>query len=170
MVEFVFLRCQKVVKFRQVFDDELMTFPQVLIGQLLAILFFKQLLIDDRLLQGVPWPSYSLTDVQTENMLTCSHNKKSDASCLKETSLDDRRLFDDCALLQDGFFSKVEDILAVSLHALVLLLGADNDLLELAETSTCGNEVTADNVLLHAFEGIALATDGSLFSSLGCMV
>ena len=73
-------------------------------------------------------------------------------------------------LLHHGLFSEVKDILAVSLHALVLLLGADNNLLELAETSTGRDEVTADNVLLHAFEGIALATDGSLFSSLGCMV
>ena len=63
--------------------------------------------------------------------------------------------------------SKVEHVLAVRLNTLVLLLGAHDNLIELTQTGTSGDKVTADNVLLHTLQAIYLATDGSLVEHLG---
>ena len=65
-------------------------------------------------------------------------------------------------IFKDGLFSKVEHVLAVSLHTLILFLGADNNLIELTQTSTGRDEVTADNVLLHTLEEVLLTAYGGL--------
>lgn len=55
----------------------------------------------------------------------------------------------------------------VCLNALVILLCQDYNLVELALTGTGRNEVTADNVLLHTLETVALAVDSSIIEDLG---
>ena len=46
--------------------------------------------------------------------------------------------------------NEVKDIALVGLHTLILLFAADDNLVELAQTSTSRYEVTRNNVLLHA--------------------
>lgn len=48
-----------------------------------------------------------------------------------------------------------------------VVLTADHNALVGAETCTCGDEVTADDVLLHALEIVDLAVDGSFVEDLG---
>ena len=50
---------------------------------------------------------------------------------------------------------------------LVLVGIADHDFVELAETGTGGDEVAADDVLLHALEVVRLAGDGGFVEDLG---
>ena len=45
--------------------------------------------------------------------------------------------------------NEVKDIALVGLHTLILLFAADDNLVELAQTSTSRYEVTRNNVLLH---------------------
>ena len=71
-------------------------------------------------------------------------------------------------LYADGFFlGEVEDVLLVGLHALVVFAASHDDLLELAQTGSGGDEVTADDVLLHALEVVHLALDGGFVEHLG---
>lgn len=49
-------------------------------------------------------------------------------------------------------------------------LAADDNLLELAQTCTCRDEVAADYVLLHTFECVALAADSCFVEYLGCLL
>ena len=63
--------------------------------------------------------------------------------------------------------SVVKNILLVGLDALVVLARANDNLVKLAQTSTGRNTVTADNVLLHAFQTVLLATNSGLVEYLG---
>ena len=56
---------------------------------------------------------------------------------------------------------------AVGLSTLVVLERAYDNLVELALTCTGRDEVTADDVLLHTLETVALAVDGSIVEHLG---
>lgn len=58
--------------------------------------------------------------------------------------------------------SVVEHVLFVSLHALVVFLGAYDELIPSAHAGTSQDEVTADHVLLHTLEVIDLTADSSL--------
>ena len=69
-------------------------------------------------------------------------------------------------LVHDWRICIVEYILSVSLHALVLFLRTNNKFLPLAETGTCWNQVTADNILLHSLKVIYLTTNSSLVQDL----
>ena len=46
----------------------------------------------------------------------------------------------------------------------------NHQLAELAQTSTCRDKVTADNVLLHTLQIIDLALDSRLVEHLGCLL
>ena len=48
-----------------------------------------------------------------------------------------------------------------------VVLAADDKALVFAEAGTGGNEVTADNVLLHALEQVGLALDSGFVEDLG---
>ena len=64
----------------------------------------------------------------------------------------------------------VDNVLAVGLHTVVILLRADNDFVELAKTRTGRDEVSADNVLLHTLEIVYLATYSRFVEHLGCLL
>ena len=65
------------------------------------------------------------------------------------------------------FSSEVGHILAIGLHALVVLFGQNNELAVLTRTGSGRNQVTADDVLLHALKVVALTSDGSFVEHLG---
>ena len=48
-----------------------------------------------------------------------------------------------------------------------VVLAADYDAFVRAETGTCGDKVTADDVFLHAYEVVDLAVDGSFVEHFG---
>ena len=52
----------------------------------------------------------------------------------------------------------------------VVLLAADNNILELFLTGTCRNEVTADDILLKTLEIIHTSADSGFAEDLGCLL
>ena len=70
-------------------------------------------------------------------------------------------------LLHNGLLVEIDDVLLVGLHALVVLARADNEFVPCTESGTSGDEVSADDVLLHTLEIVLLTTDGSLVEHLG---
>ena len=72
-----------------------------------------------------------------------------------------------CHLLCRLLVREIGNVAAVGLHTVVLFLRANNNLLPLAKTCTCRDEVTRDNVLLHTLEVVYLTTDSSLVEKLG---
>ena len=65
-----------------------------------------------------------------------------------------------------ALFREVDNVFAVGLHALVVFLRANNKALPIAQTCTCGDEVTGNNVLLHALELVHLTTYSCLVEHL----
>ena len=69
--------------------------------------------------------------------------------------------------LIDKWSNCIDEILKLAHLSLVLVLAADQDVLELLLTGTGRNEVTADDVLLEAFEVIDTTSDRGLAEHLG---
>ena len=68
--------------------------------------------------------------------------------------------------LSDGF--DLGSLLGLgSLSTFILFAVGHNEAVELAEAGAGGYEVTANYVLLHAFEGVGLTTDGGFVEHLG---
>ena len=65
---------------------------------------------------------------------------------------------------------KVEHIAAVGLDAIILFLGTNDKFVKLTQTSSCGYQVTTDNVLLHTLQAVNLTTDSGLVEHLGCLL
>ena len=66
--------------------------------------------------------------------------------------------------------TEIDNVLAVGLHAVILFARAYHNTIPLTQTSACRDEMSADDVLLHALKEVLLAADGSLIEHLGSLL
>ena len=73
-------------------------------------------------------------------------------------------------LFSHNIISKVEYVLAIGLHTLVVLTATNDELVERTLPCASRNQVPADDIFLHSFQRIYLTTNGSLVQNLGCLL